>query len=460
MQMLDSHNIETMNSKVSSNNSIKPKINSIGAKIKYIIIGDVRKISLENRVYIVSTFIAFISSILGFLWNYFISLSYLLNVIVGILFVSFVVLYFLARYKNRYYNTVVVFVSQLGFIFTWISSDGSNGSVIPFFLVAIVPFIAISKPRKHFLYLFITIANIGLLYLLENSQYSDIIIKYPDELTRKIDIAFSLIFSLTMLFLFVHIIITKYNKENTLVKTQKKELEKLNDTKDKFFSIIAHDLRGPFIGISELTSLMANESMDLSKEDLVQLSKKLSNTSTKVYVLLENLLNWARLNQGLIKHEPHSISLRMFVTISIEAMMPIAANKSITIKNNIENSINVFADDFMIQTIIRNLVSNAIKFTAKGGMIIINAKKQDDNMVAMSIIDNGVGMSKEIVDNIFNLTEQIRRVGTDNEPSSGLGMPLCNEFVNTHGGEITIESIEGEGSTFVFTIPSVSPFKK
>jgi signal transduction histidine kinase len=256
-----------------------------------------------------------------------------------------------------------------------------------------------------------------------------------------------------MLYLFTHLIVKAYKKENDLVTEQKQELELLNATKDKFFSILAHDLRGPFLGIIELTNLMSDKSLDLSKDELQDLSNKVSNSTNSIYSLLENLLNWAKMKQGLILYKPTNIQLRRFASKHLNVLEDIAAKKELETNNDIPNDIIVFADENMLQTILRNLVLNAVKFTNKGGAVSIGAKKIDGGKIEIFIIDNGIGMSKEVVDNLFTLGEQVHRIGTDNEPSSGLGLLLCQEFVSKHNSVIEVVSIEGEGSVFKFELP-------
>jgi len=431
---------------------ISNKENGILSRLSLIFLGNIDNLKLAEKIYISASFVAFVSTILGFIWNYIIGLSFYLNLIVGIIMILYVILYYLARIKKKYFPTVMFIVSQFGLALTWISSAGISGSVLPFFLVSIAPLLSISKPRVHIIYLLINLLNISILLFIEQSKYSNIIIQYPDKFTGELDVLFSFILSLILTYAYIHILILGYNKENSTVYSQKEELESLNANKDKFFSIIAHDLRGPFTGIAELTKLMADESMNLSKEELQRLSKKVSQSANSTYGLLENLLSYALVNQGLIKYVPEDISLKIFASTHLEALKDFADNKSIHTENKIDNSIKVNADIFMLQTILRNLIMNAIKFTPTGGDIYIDARKIDNNFVEVIVGDNGIGMSPSIIENIFNMGKQTRRTGTENEASSGLGLLLVKEFVNQHNGSISVESTEVRGSLFKFTI--------
>ena len=231
------------------------------------------------------------------------------------------------------------------------------------------------------------------------------------------------------------------------------QLRKLNFEKDKFFSIIAHDLRGPFNGFLGLIQIMTEEMDSLSKEDLIRMSRGLEISATNLFRLLENLLYWARMQQGLIPFNPISLQLLAIIDESAPFLLEQAKMKVIDIAVDISADLSVFADSNMLQTIIRNLVSNALKFTHKGGKVTISASTGEDNHVVVAIKDTGIGMSSEMAANLFRLDVQTGRPGTDDESSSGLGLLLCKEFVEKHGGKILVESEEGKGSTFSFSIP-------
>lgn len=240
------------------------------------------------------------------------------------------------------------------------------------------------------------------------------------------------------------------------IKLKNEELQKVNAEKDKFFSIIAHDLRGPFSGFLGLTQMMAEELPSLTMAQVQDLAISMKSSATNLFSLLENLLHWARMQQGLIPFNPEVVQIHKIAAESIAIMVESAKNKGIDITYNIPENIQVFADINMLQTIIRNLVSNAVKFTHKGGQISLSAKANTDKSIEISIKDSGIGMSPSLVGNLFLLNAQINRKGTEGEPSSGLGLLLCKEFVEKHGGKIWVKSEVGKGSTFHFSIPILS----
>ena len=184
------------------------------------------------------------------------------------------------------------------------------------------------------------------------------------------------------------------------------------------------------------------------QEFVVAMSKSANN----LYRLLETLLQWSQIQQGAIPFNPEVVQLRRLVVESIEMILDLAKIKGIEIETDIADEMVVFADNNMFQTIIRNLVSNAIKFTPKGGKVKVSARIQDNKNFEISIHDSGIGMSKTMVDNLFRLDVQTNRKGTEEEPSTGLGLILCKEFVEKHGGKIWVESEVGKGSLFCFTI--------
>ena len=247
--------------------------------------------------------------------------------------------------------------------------------------------------------------------------------------------------------------ITELKRAAKEIKLKNEELQKANAEKDKFFSIIAHDLRSPFQGFLGLTQEMADELPRLTKDEMHEIAVGMRDSATNLFRLLENLLEWARIQQGAIPFNPEVVKLHPVVDESAATALQAAKNKGIDIACDIPNDIAIFADTNMLQTIIRNLVSNAVKFTPQGGRVSISAKNTGDKSVEISIRDSGIGMSKAIVDNLFRLDVRTNRKGTNGELSTGLGLLLCKEFIEKHGGRIWVESEEGKGSAFYFTIP-------
>ncbi|MBL7128491.1 MAG: tetratricopeptide repeat-containing sensor histidine kinase [Ignavibacteria bacterium] len=253
----------------------------------------------------------------------------------------------------------------------------------------------------------------------------------------------------------------KKEKENELLK-QKNEIQRLqiekqqnlkelNATKDKFLSIIAHDLRSPFLSMMTFVNYLQDmESYD--KENMDELLQGMEKTVNTSLGLLENLLEWAKTQTGQLEFNPKEFNLKNSVDQIIGLFYNIAFQKNIRLENKIDPEHIVYADDNMINTVVRNLVSNAVKFSFSGGVVSVSSKSKD-KFIEISISDNGIGISQEHVKTIFNINRNFRAKGTADERGSGLGLILCKEFVVKNGGEIWVESEKDRGSTFRFTLP-------
>ena len=237
------------------------------------------------------------------------------------------------------------------------------------------------------------------------------------------------------------------------IRKSNEELKKLNTEKDKFFSILAHDLRSPFNGFLGLTQVMSENLPAFTTDQLQKIAVMMRKSATNLYDLLGNLLDWSGMQRGLTSFTPTSLLLFSKISESIVLPLQAAANKDITFNIEIPDDLAVFADENMLNGIIRNLVNNAVKFTPKGGNICISAKPGIDDQIEISIKDSGIGMNQNMINNLFRLDENTSRKGTEGETSTGLGLIICKDFIEKHGGKLWVESIEGKGSTFYFTLP-------
>ena len=247
--------------------------------------------------------------------------------------------------------------------------------------------------------------------------------------------------------------ITERKLNETRINKYTEELKELNATKDKFFSIIAHDLKNPFNSILGFIKLLSDEYYDYSDVERLSIIKMIDNSTNNVYKLLENLLEWSKLQQGNIVIRKEVISLEELVGESVEPYIQNALQKEITISNNIEDNLKVNTDRNLIKTVIRNIFFNAIKYTANGGSVEFIAK-HDNNHIELIIKDTGVGMSQETICKLFKIEESVSKPGTNNEKGTGLGLILCKELINKIDGEIRVESELGKGSIFMISIPA------
>lgn len=251
--------------------------------------------------------------------------------------------------------------------------------------------------------------------------------------------------------------ITERKLSEAALKESEERLRQLNNAKDKFFSIIAHDLKNPFTILLNYSKELFESFEILTEEEIMELLYYIKHSSEQTYSLLENLLEWARSQLGSVKFNPALADLFEFGFNTIFQQKNAAEKKGIELINKIPEELYVIVDKNMIMTVFRNLVSNAVKFCNEGGRIIIDAAIKD-KVIEVSIIDNGVGMEDKIKENLFRIDQTVSMPGTNKEKGTGLGLIICKEFVekhtNEHGaGKIWVESEPGEGSSFYFTLP-------
>ncbi|MBN1181988.1 MAG: PAS domain S-box protein [Bacteroidales bacterium] len=239
--------------------------------------------------------------------------------------------------------------------------------------------------------------------------------------------------------------------EKSLQKSEK-ELQELNATKDKFFSIVAHDLKNPFGSVMNFANLILSNLETLEHERIIKYVSAIFETSKQGFNLLENLLEWSRSQTGKIIYNPTNLSINSLTESNISFVEHAAAKKEISIQNMLEEKLTAYADPNMTSTVLRNLLSNAVKFTNTQGKIkIYNIKRK--NYLELFIEDNGVGIPKEELNKLFKIDEDYTTRGTDNEKGTGLGLIIAKEFVTKNKGEIKVKSKEGKGSIFSFTLP-------
>jgi signal transduction histidine kinase len=233
------------------------------------------------------------------------------------------------------------------------------------------------------------------------------------------------------------------------------QLQELNATKDKFFSIISHDLKGPLNSLTSFSSLLINHTESLSREEIQMFAKDFDKSIKNLFALLENLLEWARSQTGNIEFTPEQFSLKDALSENAALLTTQAEAKNIQITYDSDENIVVNAHRNSVSTVIRNLISNAIKFTPEGGLVTLKLMRSGSD-VMVSVSDTGVGMSQEVVDKLFRIDAKISTKGTANEKGTGLGLILCKEFIEKNGGRIWVKSSDGNGSVFYFLLPLVS----
>lgn len=237
------------------------------------------------------------------------------------------------------------------------------------------------------------------------------------------------------------------------IKLKNSELRETNAAKDKLFAIIAHDLRGPTWNLATFLEHLNETFADHSPDELRKILISLHKSADDVSALLENLLIWARSQLNKIEFVPHELILSTVIHDSVKGLKQTVDNKEQEIVLELDDQLAVIADSNMIQTIVRNLLSNALKFTRRGGRVVIKTEKSESNVARISITDNGIGIEKSALSQIFDVSNSFHRPGTENEKSTGLGLILVKDFVEKNNGKISIESEVGKGTVVTFTLP-------
>jgi len=244
-------------------------------------------------------------------------------------------------------------------------------------------------------------------------------------------------------------------RDTTEIKRYEKELLRISAEKDKFYSTIAQYLYTPFNVFHNFSKLMAEEMDNLPIREIQKMAVMMSKSANNLYNLLDNMLQWTRLNQGKIPFEPQMLNLKTVSRDAVSILKPHADAKNIKINHHAADETNVYGDIFMLKTIIRNLVSSAIKFTDRDGQINITAQETPSNLV-ISVWDNGSGISPDYLKKLFDISQIHSTLGVAEEKGTTLGLLLCKEFVEKHGGKIWVEGDKINGNEIKFTLPVYS----
>lgn len=391
----------------------------------------------------------------------------LVHSILGTIFLSVLVFIMLIKKGNTNNPKASPFITHFGFITILITGaiiaiidQQVTTSITPYLLVCLlVPLIFIVSPFiTLFYYLLSFVVFTFMLPLFQSETNAQMSI----QVNALSAVAFGAIFSMYMW----KVNVLRYRQDAT-IKSQNEKLEKqnkklqqltnelrdINDSKDRFFSILAHDLRSPVHGFLGLTEVIADDLDSLSDKQIIELASTMKSSATNLSRLLNNLLEWSQIQQGNIVYNPRKLHVAELVNNTIPIFMVQIHDKSITINTLIDSDLTLYADRHMIEVIVRNLISNAIKFTPQGGFIQVSADRDLHGEISLSVTDNGVGMNETVLASLFNISSSINRRGTKGELSTGIGLILCQEFAQKHHGRIKVESTEGKGSTFTLKLP-------
>ena len=411
-------------------------------------------IPLEHRLFLSAMFIGLLIGLLGAIMSLFLALSFMPFLISSSITCLLFVIYYLARFKGiiKPFIIPVILISFTGIFATWVFGGGMKGpNLLPALAILVLALIVVpEKKKKYFIQLFMGFVIV--VYLIEYYR-PDLIVGYPSETSLWIDSLATTIYSSFAIYLMIRFFHRHYTMER--VKAEKNEIKliELNAEKDKLFSIIAHDLRNPFNVLLGYSEILTKELPEMTMDEIRDASSVLNTSAEKLYDLLGNLLEWSRMQRGLISFSPVSFTLAPAISETLKLSLENSIKKGIQIDFDIPGDLSVFADKKMLETIMRNLVNNAVKFTPKNGRIMISARPVSGTLTEISVKDTGIGMSQRMLDNLFRLDVKTNREGTDGESSTGLGLIICRDFVQKHKGNLWVESEVGNGSTFYFNIP-------
>jgi len=442
------------------------------------ITGSLEQYDLRHRVLNISLLMASVLTFIGLISNLIIGIHIQATILTLFSFFYFLISYIIV-YRTKNYNIATFIIASGVFLIlfplSWFINEGSAGSTIYFIFLAIVATYTMTEGRMRFILITIAVLSFFSLLILEYLhpelmyEYASRSIKYQDIIT------FSLISIVASVF-YLNIYYDEYKKTNDKLRKsnellmeahkemqeqqemiwmqnkelnqQAEELKQANQAKDKLYSIIAHDLKSPFNSIIGFSELINKSVKNKDYEELEKYSMYLKESSENVYKLLLNLLDWSRIQRKKIVYKPEKINLKELITEQANIFNHVADEKNNKIELELSSSF-VFADKNMLETIIRNLISNALKYTENGKINIKISEKNNDYIVEVK--DNGIGMNENLIKNIFHTNETLP--GTKGEKGSGLGLQLCKEFVEINKGTIHVKSEEGKGSTFTFSVP-------
>lgn len=358
----------------------------------------------------------------------------------------------------------MVFITLLSSFLAWYFSNGLFGSFAMILLLTTVFYALIARGLHRYIVLILQLFFLTVLGWIE-FENPNIVIKYPDTNAAFFDIFLTLFFGIIFVFITFRFIIERYLRHETIARTvrilekknseiieKNKELDELNKTKDKFFSIISHDLKNPLSALSNMAKFLKSSHSKISEVETREMIGQIYDSSQGLLNLTEQLLTWAKIQSGKITVNKENFSLNALANMVINSLSLLIQNKNLTLSVNIPDNLNLFADMNMISTILRNLLTNAIKFSHRNGKIDLIVETNDTENT-IKVIDYGMGMNEETRDNLFKISNAKSTDGSEGEKGTGLGLILCKEFAEANGGNIWVESQLGIGSIFTFTIP-------
>lgn len=449
-----------------------------------LITGDSEQFSLQHRILNATLFGGALLFLLVIITDSILQLYWLTRALNLFSFTLFISLFFYSRKTKKWKFAEIVAFTFLVVIFTpvmWIVNGGTEGSFqyfIPFFIIGI--HVATSLNTKRILIPLLIVVSMSL--IIAEYLFPELVINYHSSFERYTDLLSGFIISLTGIYIFANVYFNQIQEANRQLRAQNMQLsksreevivqqkkikiqnieledknytlEELNRTKDLFLSIISHDLRSPFNSLLGLTEILILNKEKIQNTEMIRLVDSIHESAEQAYKLVLNLLEWSKLQSNRIEFTPVSLNLKRVVTSNIELIKIQANNKGIDISfEESSEECYVNADENMVNTIIRNLISNAIKYTRSGGRITILCSCSGE-WCSVSVKDTGIGIPEDMLKQILNTEEKVSTKGTLGEIGTGLGLVLCKEFARRNSGKIEAVSEVKKGSTFTLKLPA------
>lgn len=396
------------------------------------------------------------------IWRNGIITSHIISVII-LLIIIFLIQIWKRKDSNTTFSIIISHVSFIIMLSVGVAVSGIDqlvtSAINPYFLVCLfIPLIITLPPLYMVAYYIISV--IEFFFILPIYQADKNII-----LSNLVNACSSAGFGITLSYILWKMNISKFKADETIKKQNQTlefqnqqlvllsdDLKKSNSSKDKYFSVLAHDLRGPIHGFLGLSEIIAEDISSFSVSELKEIARAMKISASNIFNLLNNLLEWSRLQQGHLLYNPVQSDLNKLIIQAIETNGQSLNEKNISVRFEPEYNVEALVDEHMMSLVFRNILSNAIKFSHKSSFILISLKL-NSNTVSVAIQDFGIGMSPDVADSLFKISESINRKGTSGEASTGLGLVLCKEFIEQHNGNISIITEENVGTTFLISFP-------
>jgi len=401
--------------------------------------------SLEARIFNAICLTSVVSLIFTVCLNFLLGIQQLVILMVSVLACA-VLCYYFARFKGKLISSIIVYMVVINILLAvnFKYNSGINGPTLLIFVLCYFLTISIVPKKQYWFWISLNLLIVLALLSTEYRFPQFIPDTYSDIKSRYIDLGYTYILTVLFVFLVTTYVRQSYFTQHQLVEQKADELEFANETKNKLFSILAHDLRSPLASIQNYLEILSE--LQLDEDERLSINKKLLNSTQNTQQILSNLLLWSKSQMEGANVNMVNLNLGDVLQSTLQIQHTLAAEKGIQMVDRLKSSVSIIADADMLQLIIRNLISNAIKFTDPGGEIIISSDIIGDDC-RITIKDNGTGINYEQQSDIFSLKAKTT-YGTKNEKGVGLGLVLCKEFTELQNGKIAFESSPGVGTSF------------